>query len=355
MTIPAYRYLDFPVAEDVRAQAAAVDERPEHRPPGVALNDGARLAQPHAAAQDLANRELVADERVQVDAARDHVPAVLARRRAGARMTRTPRPRSSSARCPACPTGRCRCRRRAGRPRVPRRRSRERSAAPPRGQPPHRPTRAHRPCRRPTAPRAGEAARARCPQLRAGTRPRLRRARPRVRRRGPRRRRTARRTSRTSRPPARAIHGPGHENVPAPAIVARPSPRPPSHRDTVHPVAGSSSPAGRGRSSKRSSRIVATQARNETVSSGSSDSGSPTSRITRDSRAFCDARQEARGTGVVQHDQRAGEDDQVADAEHVADAEVVDRHRHAQLREVPHGLLERPRGRPSASSRSARV
>ena len=48
----------------------------------------------------------------------------------------------------------------------------------------------------------------------------------------------------TKRPPARAIHGPGHENVRAPAIGARPSPRPPSHRDTVHPVAGSSSPAG---------------------------------------------------------------------------------------------------------------
>ena len=43
---------DVPVAQDVRAQAATMDERPEHGPSGVPLDDRARLAQPHAAAGD---------------------------------------------------------------------------------------------------------------------------------------------------------------------------------------------------------------------------------------------------------------------------------------------------------------
>jgi hypothetical protein len=42
----------------------------------------------------------------------------------------------------------------------------------------------------------------------------------------------------------RAIHGPGQENEPGSATCAIPSPSPPSHRDTVGPVAGSS-PGGR--------------------------------------------------------------------------------------------------------------
>ncbi len=58
----------------------AVHERSQHRPIGIALDDRARLAQPHAAAPDLPDRELMSDQRVQVDAPRDDVPAVLARR-----------------------------------------------------------------------------------------------------------------------------------------------------------------------------------------------------------------------------------------------------------------------------------
>ena len=85
---------------------------------------------------------------------------------------------------------------------------------------------------------------------------------------------------RRSSPPLgqiRAIHGPGHENAAASAIRAIPSPKPPSQRDTVHPVAGSSPAAGTGSCSNGSSRIVARQARNDAVSIDSSHFGSRTS------------------------------------------------------------------------------
>jgi hypothetical protein len=77
----------------------------------------------------------------------------------------------------------------------------------------------------------------------------------------------------------RAIHGPGHENEAGSARGAKPIPKPPSQRVTVKPVAGSSSGAGRGSASKRSSRIVATQARNEATSSGGPSFGMLTSLI----------------------------------------------------------------------------
>ena len=70
----------------------------------------------------------------------------------------------------------------------------------------------------------------------------------------------------------------GPRERPGSAIGASPSPRPPSQRDTVQPVAGSSSARGRGSSSKRSSRIVARHARNDPASPARSSSGICTSR-----------------------------------------------------------------------------
>src|SRR5205085_679981 len=65
---------------------------------------------------------------------------------------------------------------------------------------------------------------------------------------------TTNRASADPRGRTRAIQGPAHENELGSATGARPSPSPPSHRETVHPVAGSSPVAGRGSSSKESSR-----------------------------------------------------------------------------------------------------
>ncbi len=64
----------------------------------------------------------------------------------------------------------------------------------------------------------------------------------------------------------RAIHGPGHENEGGSASRTIPIPNPPSQRDTVHPLAGSSSSAGSGSASRGSSRIVARHARKDSVS-----------------------------------------------------------------------------------------
>src|SRR5581483_3112771 len=68
---------DLSVLEDVRAQAAAMDERAQNGARRVALDDGARLTEAHAAAPDGADRELPAHEPVEVDASRDEVAAVL--------------------------------------------------------------------------------------------------------------------------------------------------------------------------------------------------------------------------------------------------------------------------------------
>jgi hypothetical protein len=53
------------VLEDVGPQAAAVDERAQHRAGRVPLDDRAGLAQPHAAAPNRADPELVADQVVE--------------------------------------------------------------------------------------------------------------------------------------------------------------------------------------------------------------------------------------------------------------------------------------------------
>src|SRR5579864_8752651 len=81
--------------------------------------------------------------------------------------------------------------------------------------------------------------------------------------------------------PIRAIHGPGQEKDVGSASGARPIPSPASQRVTVKPVAGSSPGSGTGRASNGSSRIVATQARNELTTSGSSPLGAETSLIAR--------------------------------------------------------------------------
>ena len=72
--------LDLSVGEDVRPHAAAVNQRAENRTPGVALYDGAWLAQQHPAAAHAAEHEFVADELVQLDSVHHQVVAVIIRR-----------------------------------------------------------------------------------------------------------------------------------------------------------------------------------------------------------------------------------------------------------------------------------
>ena len=79
-------------------------ERAQHRTAGVALDDGARLAQPHPPAAHLADRELVADEPVQLDAARDDVAAVLVGSSGGSNDSHTSASISVSA-LPGIPDG----------------------------------------------------------------------------------------------------------------------------------------------------------------------------------------------------------------------------------------------------------
>jgi hypothetical protein len=54
-----------------------VYELSENRPRRIALDHGAGLAQSHASTADFADGELVPNESIQVDAARDQVAAVL--------------------------------------------------------------------------------------------------------------------------------------------------------------------------------------------------------------------------------------------------------------------------------------
>src|SRR3954465_2079109 len=62
-----------PAGEDVGAQPAAVDERPEDPPAVEAIEVRARLAQAAASAAHLADHELAPHERVQIGSADDHV------------------------------------------------------------------------------------------------------------------------------------------------------------------------------------------------------------------------------------------------------------------------------------------
>ena len=172
------------------------------------------------------------------------------------------------------------------------------------------------------AVRSGAAATpARCRRPRRGTRPRSTRARPRPRPAGiPHHARrhavhhdepAAGPRDPRSRPRERSGVGDPREPEAEPAEPARH--RPAGRRD----LAGGRHAAG---PRSGSSRIVARQARNEAVSSGSSDSGGRTSRIARDCGAPRRGEAEQpRPAGAMQNDQRADEDDQVADAEHVAD------------------------------------
>ena len=68
---------DLAVAEDVRAETGAVDERADDPRPREPLEVGARLGQPASDAFSRPDGEAPADERVQRDAARDDVPARL--------------------------------------------------------------------------------------------------------------------------------------------------------------------------------------------------------------------------------------------------------------------------------------
>src|SRR4051794_22840763 len=66
-------HLDRPVRDDVGAQAAAVDERPQRPRRGQPPEVRARLAPPLADALDVADAKAAADQRIEVDAARDDV------------------------------------------------------------------------------------------------------------------------------------------------------------------------------------------------------------------------------------------------------------------------------------------
>ena len=84
---------DFAVAEYVGAQASLVDQRSQcarlSRLRGQAFEVRARLAQPLPEALDAADPELFADERVEIDAAGDDVPAGLfGRELAGRKLQR---------------------------------------------------------------------------------------------------------------------------------------------------------------------------------------------------------------------------------------------------------------------------
>src|SRR5262249_19035372 len=71
---------DDAVGEDVRVQAAPVQEALDHAGLRHRLEAGARLAQRDAFALDGTDAEALADERVQVDAAREDVAPRLGRR-----------------------------------------------------------------------------------------------------------------------------------------------------------------------------------------------------------------------------------------------------------------------------------
>src|SRR4051794_21034220 len=71
---------DLAVGENVGAQAAAVDVRAQHARAGEPLEVRAGLAEPLPVALDRADREAPADERVEVDAARDDIAPRLLRR-----------------------------------------------------------------------------------------------------------------------------------------------------------------------------------------------------------------------------------------------------------------------------------
>ena len=216
--------------------------------PGAAepLEVGARLAEPLADALDLADREALADERVQVDAARDDVSS--APPRPSRRARRAPRPRRASGRVRArARSRRCRARRSSGRLRG---RARRRPSPGRRARP--RPRRR----RRPRAPRprrqfacvsvGSASATARRRPARSGSRSR--------RRRSARRRRAGSTAIPGGEPNATdadaperrtASHGPGQLNVGRLAIGTRPSPRPPSQlRQTVHGCGWSAGGAG---------------------------------------------------------------------------------------------------------------
>ena len=59
------------------ARTSPVDEWAQDRPRGVAVDDRAGLAQTHAAAADVADHELVADQSVDNDAAGHEVSAMV--------------------------------------------------------------------------------------------------------------------------------------------------------------------------------------------------------------------------------------------------------------------------------------
>jgi hypothetical protein len=59
--------VNFPSGEDVRADAAAVNERADDRAAGLALDDRAPLAQSHRSAAHAPDHEVVIDELVEVD------------------------------------------------------------------------------------------------------------------------------------------------------------------------------------------------------------------------------------------------------------------------------------------------
>jgi hypothetical protein len=71
---------DLAVLENVGAESAPVNKLSQHWPVGVTLYHRAGLAQPHAAAADRPDAELVSDQMIEVDASGDEVPPVLIRR-----------------------------------------------------------------------------------------------------------------------------------------------------------------------------------------------------------------------------------------------------------------------------------
>jgi hypothetical protein len=68
---------DASVRQDIRPQAAAVDERRQHAAAVESVEVRARLAQPVASAADRADGELPPGEAVQVDSADHDVAAVV--------------------------------------------------------------------------------------------------------------------------------------------------------------------------------------------------------------------------------------------------------------------------------------
>src|SRR5262245_31526370 len=69
--------MDRAAGEDVRSQAAPMNQRPEQPGPRELLEMGTRLGQAPSDALRCADAKASPDERVQRDAARDDVPARL--------------------------------------------------------------------------------------------------------------------------------------------------------------------------------------------------------------------------------------------------------------------------------------